>query len=60
MDVIVYTFEDSDRNEVSGGFYTQNYAEAKAYGLSVGCRVIANTFQWADSEIVDDFTEVSK
>lgn len=56
MEVIVYTFEDSDGNEVSGGFHTQNYADAKAYGLSGGYRVIANTFEWADSEMVDDFT----
>lgn len=54
----VFTFEDADGNE-AGSFSTQSATEAKEHARRNGYRVRANTFEWADSELVDawDWTE---
>lgn len=54
MDIAVYTFEDRDGNEQ--GWQTQDYHEAETWASKNAMRVIENTYEWADSELVDDFT----
>lgn len=56
MTVTVYTFRDAEDNEF-GAFTTQNYRAALDYARGAKVKVIANTFEWSDSEVVDDFTE---
>jgi len=51
----VYTFEDGDGNSF-GSWSTSDYEEAKGYAMENRYRVIANRYDWADSEVVNDFT----
>jgi hypothetical protein len=55
MEVTVYTFRDAEGYEY-GVFYTQDYQEAKEYAQANGLKIIANTFEWAADEELDDFT----
>jgi hypothetical protein len=52
--ITVYTFEDSAGEDT---FTTQNPTEAKDRGQRYGMRVIANEYEYSDSEVVWDFTE---
>lgn len=58
MTLTVYSFEDADGCE--SGYTTQDYADAKRYAAEYRLRVIANEFEWAESEVVDDFTGPKK
>jgi hypothetical protein len=53
--ITVYTFRDADNQEY-GTYSTQDYAAAKAYAAEYRLRIIANEFEWADSEDLDDYT----
>lgn len=57
MTITVYSFED--KNGLDMGWTTQDYREAKQHAQEFRLRVIANEFEFADSELVDDFTEKS-
>lgn len=52
--ITVYTFEDANGSEA--GWTTGDYREARAYAAKHGYKVIANEYEWTDSEVVDDFT----
>lgn len=54
MSITVYSFED--RDGPSGSYTTQDYREAKEFARKNNLRVIANEYEWVDSEMVDDFT----
>jgi hypothetical protein len=38
-------------------FWTMDYQEAQAEAQDKKLRVIGNTYEWADSELLDDYTE---
>lgn len=59
MRLEVYVFEDADGNEF-GTFTTQNIEEAKQYARGNKLRIIARVFEYADSEMVEDYTEKDK
>ena len=50
--ITVYTFEDERGREQ--GFMTQDWVEAKAYALEYQLLVIANEYEFSDSEPVLD------
>lgn len=52
--VTVYTFEDADGTEDT--YTTQSAIEAKDRGQRERMRVIANEYEWTDSEMAWDFT----
>jgi hypothetical protein len=54
MDIEVYTFEDADGAEQ--GYTTNDIAEAKRFARHHRLRLIANTFEWTDSELLEDNT----
>jgi hypothetical protein len=58
--ISVYTFEhrraDGEYETYNGSYATQDYQQAKAYAQSVGLRIVANEYEWADSEPLDDYT----
>jgi hypothetical protein len=56
MDVTVYTFEDEDGTEVS--YHTFDAHDAEQTARTNGWAVVANTYEWADSEHLPewDFT----
>lgn len=51
----VYTFEDEDGTPDE--WDTMDYSEAKEYASQHKLAVIANTYVWEDSELVDDFRD---
>lgn len=51
----VYAFEDEAGAEQ--GFTTQDPDEARAFASKYHYRWIAHTYEWADSELVEDYTE---
>lgn len=53
MTITVYTFERGGYEY--GSFTTQSYQEAREYARANRCRIIANEFEWSDSEPLDDF-----
>jgi hypothetical protein len=60
LDVTVYTVEARKREETpypATDFWTYDYEEAKAYAAREHLIVIANEYEWADSEPLDDYTE---
>lgn len=60
MDIHVYTLEGKNRSEIppeADGFATEDYEEAKGRARECGLMVIDNTYEWADSEMIDDFTD---
>lgn len=52
--VEVYTFENADGTE--DGFTTTDAVEAREYAKANGLKWIANIYEWADSELVRDYT----
>ena len=62
-DIHVYTLEARNRDETPAAdaeFETENYEEARDRAEAAGLRVIDNTYEWADSEMIDDFTEAAE
>jgi hypothetical protein len=57
MDIHLYTLEDKDGNEVicAGGEF-DSFAEAKSAAQEHRARLIDNTYEWSDSEMVEDYT----
>lgn len=53
MTITVYSFEKA--GDEYGGFTTQDYAEAKEYARANRLLIIANEFEWAGSEPLDDY-----
>ncbi|HYH82284.1 MAG TPA: hypothetical protein VEX86_20915 [Longimicrobium sp.] len=53
MTITVYSFEKA--GDEYGGFTTQDYREAKEYAAAHKLLIIANEFEWAESEPLDDF-----
>lgn len=56
--VEVYTFEDAAGNEF-GSYTTQDIREAREYARKYRLRIIARIFEYADSELVEDYTKGS-
>ncbi len=56
-EVIEFGFEDADGNE-AGTFQTRDRRSAIDYARAHGLRVMARTYELADSEEVEDFTSV--
>jgi len=52
MTIEVYTFEDTDENEV--GWSTQSFSEAQEYAKTYSYALIANHFVWEDDELIED------
>jgi hypothetical protein len=52
--ITVYTFEDEQGAEQV--FTTQNPIEAREHGKLYGYKVMANEFEFSDSEVAWDFT----
>jgi hypothetical protein len=62
LEVHVYTVEARKRDETpypACDYHTQDYEEAERYAAENKLMVIDNTYEWNDSEMVDDFTEDS-
>jgi hypothetical protein len=55
MEIEVYTFENAEGQE-EGSYQTQNINDARQYAQKYKLRLIANTFVWDDSELVEDYT----
>lgn len=53
--VTVYSFEGADGTDF-GSYTTTNLNEAKEYGRTNALKVIANEYEFSDSELVEDFT----
>lgn len=51
----LYSFE-RDEGDPFGEFRTFDYREACEYAMAHGLRVIADEYEWAGSELVDDYT----
>jgi hypothetical protein len=56
MDITVYTFE-AEGDTPFGEYRTQDYEEAKAYARQYGLVIVANTFEWVESERLDDYRD---
>jgi hypothetical protein len=52
-----YTVEDADGNEVGTIWEQHEYRRARESAMLAKGKVIANEYEWVDSELVDDFTE---
>lgn len=55
MTIEVYAFEDREGNSVTE-WTTQDIDEARAYAREHRCRLIARQFEYADSELVEDYS----
>ena len=58
-DQTVYTFEAGPGVEMAypdAELWTRDYQEARKYAQEHGYRVIANEYEFEDSELIDDFT----
>lgn len=55
MDLTVYTFEDA--NGAADSWTTMEYDDAKRYAYQWNLRIIANTYEWSDSEPLEDYTQ---
>jgi hypothetical protein len=53
--VEVYSFEDSNFNQF-GDFTTMDYKEAEEYASQNSLILVANIYEWQDSEIVKNYT----
>lgn len=51
----LYTLEDADGNEV-GTFSTQDPYEASVYAREYRLKMIANEYEFSDSDVVEDHT----
>lgn len=56
MSIEVYTFESAD-NTPFGSYSTQNISDAREYARKAKLRLIANTYTFEDSELIEDYTE---
>ena len=59
LEVTVYTVEARKRDETpypASDFATQDYEAAKRYAQQERLIVIANSYEWADSEPLEDYT----
>lgn len=54
--VEVYSFENSDDEPDSSAYTTTDVDEAKAHAYRHGLKLIANIYEWSDSELVEDYT----
>ena len=54
MKIEVYSFEDKEG--LDQGFTTQDPEEAKEHAQKYSLKWIANIFEFADSELVEDYT----
>lgn len=54
MTLTLYTFED-EHGQPFGDWHTLNYDEAKRHAAAHGLLVVANEFEWAGSEDLDDY-----
>lgn len=52
--ITLYTFEDAAGAPDS--YSTQDYAEARDRAKRYSLRLIANDYEWADSELLEDYT----
>lgn len=52
--ITVYSFENA--NGPFGSYTTQNINDAREYGRNNALKVIANEYEFSDSELVEDFT----
>jgi hypothetical protein len=55
MTIEVYSFERAE-GEPFGSFTTQDITEAQEYARTNGLRIIANVYEWSDSELIEDYT----
>lgn len=58
LQVTVYTVEARKREDTEyphTDFYTQDYEKAKRYAEDNRLLLIANTYEWADSELLEDY-----
>lgn len=58
MSIEVYGFESDTGVELS--YRTLNITEARRFAQNCKLRLIAYTFEYADSELVEDYTGVNK
>ena len=54
-----YTFEDANGHEY-GSFTTFNITEAREYAQANKVRLVANTYEFSDSELVEDYTDENR
>jgi hypothetical protein len=54
MPLHLYTFEEKDGTESS--FSTQNFEEASTFAQKYRMKLIDNTYEFEDSELVEDYT----
>jgi hypothetical protein len=59
MTIEVYCFEDADGNAVDY-FTTQDIEGARRYAIQNGYAIIARTFEFSDSELVEDYRPKKK
>jgi hypothetical protein len=58
-DQTVYTFEVADGQTLQypdGELWTRNYQEADSHARKMGYMLIANNYEWEDTELVEDYT----
>lgn len=51
--ITVYSFENADGE--FGSWTTQEYAEAKDYARKYGLLVVANTYEFSERELLEDY-----
>jgi hypothetical protein len=59
MMIEVFCFEDADGNAVDY-FTTRDIEEARRYAIANGYAIIARIFEYADSELVEDYRPKKK
>lgn len=52
--IIVYAFE-SEGDKPASDYRTQSIDEARSVAKSNGWSIVANEYEWADSELVEDY-----
>ena len=52
--ITLYTFEDENGTEDS--YSTQDIADAREYAQRYDRALIANEYEWTDSELIEDYT----
>lgn len=57
-EITVYTFEDE--NGSPDTYTTQDYQEARERAQRYHMRLISNTYEWADSELIADYSSSSE
>jgi hypothetical protein len=59
MSIELYSFERADGSE-DGTYTTFNATEAREYARRYGLRMIANIYEFSDSELVEDHTRADQ